>query len=106
MKKKVIIAISGGIDSSISALLLKQQGYEVEGIFMKNWQSDNFCSIKKDLNDAKIICKTIKIKLHIINFAEEYWNNVFSKSIIFDQGQILPNDWTCCMSGGRPRRSG
>uniref|UniRef100_A0A1A9UKK4 Uncharacterized protein n=1 Tax=Glossina austeni TaxID=7395 RepID=A0A1A9UKK4_GLOAU len=70
MKKKVVVGISGGVDSSVSAWLLKKNGYHVEGVFMKNWEENNCkydCSIKQDLQDAQFLCEQI----------EQYWNNVF-----------------------------
>ena len=98
MKKKVIIAMSGGVDSAVSALLLLQQGYSVEAIFMKNWmENNNFsCEVDKDCEDVKNICKKLKIKLHIIEFAEEYWNNVFCKSIILFNKGYTPNPDVLC----------
>lgn len=79
-KKKVIIAMSGGVDSSVSAYLLLQEGYFVEGVFMKNWEEDdhiNYCSSSKDLYDVRQVCKKLGIYLHEINFSYEYWNDVF-----------------------------
>ncbi|XRX43290.1 MAG: tRNA 2-thiouridine(34) synthase MnmA [Buchnera aphidicola (Tetraneura sorini)] len=79
-KKKIIVSMSGGVDSSVSALLLKKQNYFVEGLFMKNWEEDdnnNYCSAKKDLEDVKILCKKLNIRLHKVNFSNEYWENVF-----------------------------
>ncbi|BBI49536.1 hypothetical protein HORIV_19570 [Vreelandella olivaria] len=77
---KVIVGMSGGVDSSVSALLLMQQGYEVEGLFMKNWDEDDgteYCTAKEDLADAEAVCAKLGIKLHTANFAAEYWDNVF-----------------------------
>ncbi|MCR3755112.1 MAG: tRNA-specific 2-thiouridylase [Candidatus Westeberhardia cardiocondylae] len=79
-RKKVIVAMSGGVDSAISAFLLKKQGFIVEGLFMKNWEEEDskqYCMVKKDLNDAKETCKKLGIILHTVNFSYEYWNNVF-----------------------------
>lgn len=79
-QKKVIVGISGGVDSAVSAYLLKEQGYEVEGLFMKNWEEDDtqeYCSATVDLEDAEQVCETIGIPLRAINFAAEYWDNVF-----------------------------
>ncbi|MGL5501594.1 MAG: asparagine synthase-related protein, partial [Plesiomonas shigelloides] len=77
---KVIVGMSGGVDSSVSAYLLQQQGYQVEGLFMKNWEEDDtdeYCSAAQDLADAKAVCDKLGIKLHTVNFAAEYWDNVF-----------------------------
>ncbi|WP_062270151.1 tRNA 2-thiouridine(34) synthase MnmA [Endozoicomonas arenosclerae] len=77
---RVIVGMSGGVDSSVSALLLKQQGYQVEGLFMKNWEEDDgteYCTAMTDLEDAQAVCDKIGIKLHKANFAAEYWDNVF-----------------------------
>lgn len=72
--------MSGGVDSSVAALLLIQQGYEVEGLFMKNWEEDDgteYCTAKEDLADAQSVADRLNIKLHQANFASEYWDNVF-----------------------------
>lgn len=77
---KVIVGMSGGVDSSVSALLLSQQGYQVEGLFMKNWDEDDgteYCTAKADLEDARQVCEKLDIPLHTANFAAEYWDQVF-----------------------------
>ncbi|MBL4911183.1 MAG: tRNA 2-thiouridine(34) synthase MnmA [Alteromonadaceae bacterium] len=77
---RVIVGMSGGVDSSVSAYLLQQQGYQVEGLFMKNWEEDDtdeYCAAAEDLKDAQQVCDKLGIKLHTINFATEYWDNVF-----------------------------
>ncbi len=79
-KRSVIVGMSGGVDSSVSAFLLIEQGYEVEGLFMKNWEEDDgteYCTAMDDLADAQAVCDKIGIKLHTANFAAEYWDNVF-----------------------------
>ena len=78
--KKVIVGMSGGVDSSVAALLLQQRGYVVEGLFMKNWDEDDgteYCTAKEDLSDAEKICERLGIVLHTANFAVDYWDNVF-----------------------------
>ncbi len=77
---KVIVGMSGGVDSSVSAYLLQQQGYQVEGLFMKNWEEDDgteYCTALEDLADAQAVCDKLGIHLHTANFASEYWDNVF-----------------------------
>jgi len=72
---KVIVGMSGGVDSSVAALLLLEQGYQVEGLFMKNWGEDDgteYCTAKTDLADATAVCDKLGIKLHSANFAAEY----------------------------------
>lgn len=77
---KIIVGMSGGVDSSVAAFLLKQQGYQVEGLFMKNWEDytdDKTCSAAVDLADAQAVCDTLAIPLHTVNFAATYWDRVF-----------------------------
>ena len=76
----VVVGLSGGVDSSVSAYLLKEQGYAVEAVFMKNWEEDDtdtYCSASADVEDAKAVCDTLQIPLHTVNFAAEYWDSVF-----------------------------
>jgi len=99
MKKKVIVGISGGVDSSVSALLLKEQGYDVVGVFMKNWEeddTDNFCSAEKDIADAKAVCDKIGIEFKKINFSDEYWDNVFEHFLTEYKAGRTPNPDILC----------
>lgn len=88
---KVVVGMSGGVDSSVSALLLKQQGYEVIGLFMRNWDTsvngdilgnpdlnNQICPQEQDYNDALAVCNKIGIPLHRIDFVKEYWDYVFT----------------------------
>jgi len=78
--EKIIVGMSGGVDSSVSACLLLEQGYEVEALFMKNWEEDDtaeYCSATEDLADARQVCDMLGIRLHTVNFSSEYWDNVF-----------------------------
>lgn len=89
--KKVVVGMSGGVDSSVAALLLKKQGYEVIGLFMRNWDAtlnndiegnptlnNNICPQEQDYNDALKVCQELDIPLHRVDFIKEYWDNVFT----------------------------
>ena len=98
-KQRVIIGLSGGVDSSVAALLLKNQGYEVEALFMKNWEEDDtedYCSASADIADAQAVCESLSIPLHTINFAAEYWDNVFSYFLKEYQSGRTPNPDILC----------
>ena len=72
--------MSGGVDSSVAALLLKQQGYAVHGLFMKNWEGDDedgYCAAEEDLSDAQKVCDTLDVALQGVNFSDQYWDKVF-----------------------------
>ena len=96
---KVIIGLSGGVDSSVAAWLLKEAGYQVEALFMKNWDEDNnseYCTYADDLRDVKQVCDTLCIPLHTINFADEYWENVFSYFLDEYKAGRTPNPDILC----------
>ena len=97
--KTVIVGMSGGVDSSVSALLLMQQGYQVEGLFMKNWDEDDgteYCTAREDLADAQAVADKLGIKLHTANFAAEYWDNVFEHFLHEYQAGRTPNPDILC----------
>ncbi|WP_281418326.1 tRNA 2-thiouridine(34) synthase MnmA [Clostridium simiarum] len=78
---KVIVGMSGGVDSSVAALLLKEQGYNVVGIFMKNWDEkddDGACTATEDYEDVRRVCDQLEIPYYTVNFVREYWDRVFS----------------------------
>jgi len=98
-KVKVIVGMSGGVDSSVSAYLLKEQGYHVAGLFMKNWEEDDdkdYCSAVADLADAKAVCNKLGIELLTINFAAEYWDQVFAHFLTEYQAGRTPNPDVLC----------
>ncbi len=96
---RVIVGMSGGVDSSVAALLLLEQGYQVEGLFMKNWEEDDgteYCTSREDLADAQGVCDKLGIPLHDANFAAEYWDNVFEHFLQEYKAGRTPNPDVLC----------
>jgi len=96
---RVIVGLSGGVDSSVAAILLQQQGYQVEGLFMKNWEEDDtaeYCSASEDLADAQSVADQLGIKLHTVNFATEYWDAVFTYFLDEYRAGRTPNPDIMC----------
>ena len=78
---RVVVGMSGGVDSAVSALLLKRAGYDVVGVFMKNWEEkdeDGVCTSENDWKDVQNVCDKIDIPYYSVNFAKEYWDRVFT----------------------------
>jgi len=97
----VIVGLSGGVDSSVTALLLKNQGYNVVGLFMKNWEDDDddeYCSSKQDLVDAVSVADKIGIDIEVVNFSAEYKDKVFSEFINEIKSGRTPNPDILCNS--------
>lgn len=97
--KRVIVGMSGGVDSSVAAFLLKQAGAEVHGVFMKNWEEEadqGYCTAEEDLRDAKAVCETLTIPLHVVNFAKNYKDSVFSYFLATLKDGFTPNPDVLC----------
>ncbi len=95
----VIVGLSGGVDSSVAALLLKQQGYDVSAVFMKNWNEDDdegYCPAEEDFADAQSIAAELDIPFHGVNFAPEYWDNVFAYFLAEYKAGRTPNPDILC----------
>ena len=96
---KVIVGLSGGVDSAVTALLLIEHGYQVEAMFMKNWNEDDgseYCTARTDLEDALRICDRLNIELHTVNFASQYWDNVFDHFLVEYRAGRTPNPDVLC----------
>jgi tRNA-specific 2-thiouridylase len=98
-KKRVVIGMSGGVDSSVSAWLLKEQGYEVIGLFMKNWEDDDdseYCSTRQDWIDAASVADVVGVDIEAVNFAAEYKDRVFADFLREYQAGRTPNPDVLC----------
>ena len=96
---KVVVGMSGGVDSSVAAYLLKQQGYDVTGVFMKNWEeddTDDYCAAAQDMADAKSVADRLEIPFKTINFAAEYWDRVFEYFLQEYRSGRTPNPDIMC----------
>ncbi len=99
MSKHIIVGMSGGVDSSVTALTLQKQGHKVTGLFMKNWEEDDgteYCTAMQDLADAQQVCDTLGIELKTVNFAAEYWDEVFEVFLSEFKAGRTPNPDILC----------
>ena len=97
--RRVVVGMSGGVDSSVAAYLLKDAGYEVTGLFMKNWEEDDedgHCAAEQDLAHAAAVCERLSIPLRTINFSHEYWERVFSNFLEEHRVGRTPNPDVLC----------
>ncbi|MBR1925992.1 MAG: tRNA 2-thiouridine(34) synthase MnmA [Clostridia bacterium] len=99
MKETIVVGMSGGVDSSVSALLLKEQGYNVVGLFMKNWEEkdqNGTCTSQQDYDDASAVCQKIGIPYYSVNFSKEYYDKVFKYFLkSYSEGRTPNPDVLC-----------
>ncbi|MDD3575767.1 MAG: tRNA 2-thiouridine(34) synthase MnmA [Halothiobacillus sp.] len=96
---RVIVGLSGGVDSSVAALRLLEAGYQVEGLFMKNWEGDDndeYCAAKADMLDALSVADRLGIEFHFVNFAQDYWDRVFAHFLDEYRAGRTPNPDILC----------
>ena len=96
--KTVVVGMSGGVDSSVAALLLQEQGFEVQGLFMQNWQNEpgETCTSEIDFKDASDVCDKLNIPLHKANFSGDYWDKVFEEFLSEHKKGRTPNPDVLC----------
>ena len=97
--KTVVVGMSGGVDSSVTAALLREQGYRVIGLFMKNWEEtgpDDQCTSAQDWEDVQRVCEKLDIPHYAVNFAKEYWDGVFAQFLKEYQQGYTPNPDILC----------
>ncbi len=99
MARSVVVGMSGGVDSAVAAHILKDEGYDVAGLFMKNWEEDDaseYCTALADFGDAAAVCDQLGIELLTANFATEYWDNVFEAFLDDYRAGYTPNPDVLC----------
>ena len=98
INKTVVVGMSGGVDSSVAAYLLQKKGYNVQGLFMQNWQNEpgEVCTSELDFKDASKVCDQLNIPLHKANFSDEYWDRVFKEFLSEHEKGRTPNPDILC----------
>lgn len=94
--KTVVVGMSGGVDSSVSAFLMKEAGAKVIGLFMRNWEEDDACNAKEDARDVALVCEKLDIPFYTVNFTQQYWDEVFSVCLQQFQKGVTPNPDILC----------
>lgn len=95
----IMVGLSGGVDSAVSLYLLKEQGYPVEGVFMKNWEETGdhtACTVEEDLKDAEAVARHLQVPFHVVNFSEQYWQRVFTHFLEEHLAGHTPNPDILC----------
>ena len=95
-KTSVIVALSGGVDSAVAALLLRDQGHEVQCVHMTNWEDDGYCNAARDYQDARRVCRRLGVPLHRVNFTREYAERVFAQFLAELERGLTPNPDVLC----------
>jgi tRNA-specific 2-thiouridylase len=98
-RERIAVGLSGGVDSAVAALLLRERGFDVVGLFMKNWEEDDaegYCAAADDLDAARSVCRRLDIPLHTVNFAAEYWDRVFERFLDEYRAGRTPNPDVLC----------
>jgi tRNA-uridine 2-sulfurtransferase len=96
---EIVVGVSGGVDSSVAALLLARSGHRIDGLFMKNWEEDDAggaCPAEADAADAESVCRALGIPFHARNFAAEYWDGVFESFLAEHRAGRTPNPDVLC----------
>ena len=96
---RIIVGLSGGVDSAVAAMLLQRKGYDVHALFMKNWEEDDdaeYCAAEEDLASARAVADKLEIPLHAVNFSSEYWDRVFEHFLQTLKAGRTPNPDILC----------
>jgi tRNA-specific 2-thiouridylase len=96
MNDRVIVALSGGVDSAVAALLLRDAGHDVQCLHMTNWEDDGYCDAARDFHDARRVCQLLGVPLHRVNFAREYREHVFAHFLDEHRKGRTPNPDVLC----------